>query len=211
MWSLCEGHDALLFKILHRIVLPTTTTTTNSKTFIILFSVVIISTMPVLSNLEQDIVLLTNGANNGNSLKDTTEREIETAATSTPTSHTGQTLIGPGIAGYLLAEATDEKLNKSNELDSTLAKVLERNGPDMRPLRDFRDFDDITLSVAKRAWQLMHEHAKAAATDRLKLVEPIIEQTLIAANVSLNCFEASQKTMKAAKELDSWAIQCKLT
>lgn len=114
-----------------------------------------------------------------------------------------------GIAGYLLAEASSEKLNNSNTLDSTLASILSRTGPDMRPLRDFEDFDDITVDVAKRAWQLMHEHAKTALVDKFQLMGPIVVSVLKSANVSNECIDAAVDTMKAAQQLDSWAIQRK--
>lgn len=117
--------------------------------------------------------------------------------------------FGSGIAGYLLAEASDEKLNKSNTLDATLASILGRTGPDMRPLRDFEDFDDITVDVARRAWQLMHEHAQSALVSRFKLVGPLVERVLKSANLSDKCIDAALNTMKAAQQLDSWAIQRK--
>lgn len=124
-------------------------------------------------------------------------------------SSNGREYFGPGVAGYLLAEATDEKLNKSNAIDATLASILNRTGPDMRPLRDFEDFDDITVNVSKRAWQLMHEHAQTALVDRFKLMGPLVESVLKSANVSLQCIDAALNTMKAAQQLDSWAIQRK--
>lgn len=124
-------------------------------------------------------------------------------------SNNGGEKFGSGIAGYLLAEATDEKLNNSNAIDATLASILNRTGPDMRPLRDFEDFDDITVNVSKRAWQLMHEHAQTALVDRFKLMGPLVESLLKSANVSLECVDAALNTMKAAQQLDSWAIQRK--
>lgn len=116
-----------------------------------------------------------------------------------------------GVAGYLLAEATNEELNKSDALDATLANILGRTGPDMRPMRDFEDFHDISVEVAKRAWRLMHQHAKSAVRDRFKLMGPLVEQALLAANVSLDCMKAAIDTMSAAQRLDSWAIQRKLS
>lgn len=121
----------------------------------------------------------------------------------------GGKLIAGGLAGYLLADPTNSQLNSSNALDSKLADILDRIGPDMRPLRDFRDFDDISVDVAKRAWKLMHDHALAAANGRLSLVRPIVERALLAANVSGACLSAASKTMDSAERLDSWAIQCK--
>lgn len=115
----------------------------------------------------------------------------------------------PASAGYLFAEPTDNQLNQSDAIDSTLANVLDRTGPDMRPLRDFKDSDDITLEVAKRAWQLMHHHAQTAVSDKIKLIEPIVEQVLRDANVDEKCLNAAIQTMEGAKRFDSWAIQCK--
>lgn len=117
---------------------------------------------------------------------------------------------GSGLAGFLLTDSTNLKLNLSNDLDLKLSNILDRNGPDMRPSSDFTDFDDITIDISKRAWLLMHNHAEKLVLDKLKLIEPILEQTLLFSNVSSNCYEAVTRTIKAAKNLDSWAIQCKL-
>lgn len=117
---------------------------------------------------------------------------------------------GSGLAGFLLTDSTDSKLDLSNELDLKLSNILDRTGPDMRPSSDFTDFDDITIDISKRAWKLMHNHAEKLLLDKLKIVEPILKETLMLSNVSSNCYEAVIKTITAAKTLDSWAIQCKL-
>ena len=135
-------------------------------------------------------------------LQATRDNHLFVSATNERRSH------GNGIAGYLLADSTDQKLNHSSAIDSELASILNRNGPDMRPLRDFRDFDDITLGVAKRAWQLMHHHAQTAVTDRVNFMRPLVEESLEAANVSAQCLDAALQTMHAAQRLESWAIQC---
>lgn len=133
-------------------------------------------------------------------------QDTDSHQASSPALHTTN---GCNDAGYLLADATDEQLNRSDIIDSTILSLLARDGPDMRPLRDFRDYDDITLDVAKRAWQLMHQHAQRATADKVKLATPSIERALLGANVSTDCSNAIQATLVAAQRLDSWAIQCK--
>lgn len=122
--------------------------------------------------------------------------------------HTAQ-ISGSGVAGFLLAKGSDTKLNQSDGTDSLLGDLLARVGPDMRPMRDFRDFHDITPEVAKRAWLLMHDHAQLAVADRMQFMKPIIGQLLEQANVSRRCSADALSTIEAAKQLDSWAIQCK--
>lgn len=113
---------------------------------------------------------------------------------------------GSGIAGFLLAKAGD-KLNISDGVDSLLAELLARVGPDMRPMRDFRDFDDITPEVAKRAWLLMHDHAQLALAERMQFMRPIVVELLKQANVSTRCSAAAISVIEAAQRLDSWAVQ----
>lgn len=124
--------------------------------------------------------------------------------------HTNLTEAASFAAGYLLADATDKQLDLADGVDATLASVLQRNGPDMRPLRDFRDFDDITLEVAKRAWKLMRRHAQRAAKSRLSALQPLVLQSLVEANVSDQCYKAALSTISSAQNLDSWAIQREL-
>lgn len=116
---------------------------------------------------------------------------------------------GSGAAGFLLAQPTDNKLNQSSGVDALLAELLARVGPDMRPMRDFGDFPNITPEVTKRAWLLMHEHARLAVADRMQFMAPIVDALLGQANVSERCSRAARSTLEAAKQLDSWAIQCK--
>lgn len=116
---------------------------------------------------------------------------------------------GGGTGGYLLAGATDQQLDANDRVDATLSGILNRQGPDMRPLRDFRDADDISVEVAQRAWRLMHHHALVSVGQRVSLLQPLVEQALSGANVSAQCALAARKTMQAAQQLDSSAIQRK--
>lgn len=112
---------------------------------------------------------------------------------------------------YLLAGQSNLQLNKSDELDAKLASLLDNNGPDMRPLRDFRHSDDITLEVAARGWRLMRKHALSAAKQRLGSLRPLVQQTLAASKVSSGCISASLATIDAGQRLHSWAIQRKFS
>lgn len=115
----------------------------------------------------------------------------------------------PGLAGYLLAQS-GELASSPDPIERRLAELLEVAVPDMRPLRDFgHNSDDITLELAQRAWQLMHQHARLAVDHKLGLVWPVVERALEAANLSSECREAASKTVSAARRLDSWAIQSK--
>lgn len=117
---------------------------------------------------------------------------------------------GAGLAGYLLADSTDLQLNQTNSVDALLSSILNRVGPDMRPLRDFSYASaDITLEVAQRAWILMHHHAQTAVSDKLSFIRPFVEEALESAQVSPQCRLAAQRTMEAGKKLQSWAIQRK--
>lgn len=115
-----------------------------------------------------------------------------------------------GLAGYLLAERSDERLDRAQPTDLHLLRLLARSGPDMRPMRDFEQLsDDITLEVAQRAWQVMHGHALAFVGHKLEASWPQLELALEAANVSAQCRAAAAKTVQAALKLDSWALQRK--
>lgn len=117
---------------------------------------------------------------------------------------------GAGLAGYLLADPTDSQLNLTNAVDASLSGILDRIGPDMRPLRDFNYASaDITLEVAQRAWLLMRHHAQTAALDKLSFSRPFVEEALESAKVSPECLLAARETMGAGEKLQSWAIQCK--
>lgn len=118
--------------------------------------------------------------------------------------------VGAGLAGYLLADSTDSQLNLTNAVDASLSGILDRIGPDMRPLRDFNHASaDITLEVAQRAWLLMRHHAQTAALDKLSYSRPFVEEALESAKVSPECLLAARETMEAGEQLQSWAIQCK--
>lgn len=110
-------------------------------------------------------------------------------------------------AGFLFADRTDARLNLTDQVDVALSKILDRNGPDMRPSRDFKDFSDITMNVSKRAWILLHEHAKLAIQDRLDMSKPAFDELLTSANVSRGCHDAIHEVFEAAKRLDEWAVK----
>lgn len=112
------------------------------------------------------------------------------------------------LAGYLLVDPTDQRLlNLSDPLDRNLSQILDRQGPDMRPSRDYHDFKDISLDMSKRAWSLMREHAKIALQLRTHLAWPPIERLLAEARVSGQCVEAISKTFSGARRLESWAVK----
>lgn len=110
-------------------------------------------------------------------------------------------------AGYLFAEQTDARLNLSDAVDASLSRILDRDGPDMRPSRGFKESDDLTLEVSLRAWRLFYEHASIAVADRINLAQPAIEQLLIDANVSSGCKTSVSETFKGALRMESWAIK----
>lgn len=113
------------------------------------------------------------------------------------------------LAGYLMSAHLDRKLNESQPDDAQLLALLHRLGPDMRPLRDFRDFPGVGLGVAQRAWRLMHEHAQQQATTRLQPLRRATRELASAAQVSNECMRSLEATISAAEQLDSWAIQRK--
>lgn len=102
-------------------------------------------------------------------------------------------------------------------LNKTIEVALEQLAPDLRQLRDFtltttnnNQIDDATsLKLSLEAWKLMHNQAKQAVSSRLSLLEPIIIEFLNEVRVSQQCLVASKRTLEAAKNLDSWAIQRK--
>lgn len=108
----------------------------------------------------------------------------------------------------------DKQHNTPQSLDSRLSDALDQIGPDLRQMRDFSQLDDslaIDIGLAKRAWQLMRNHAQNAIVSRLQLIGPLIMDNLAKSNVSLECVDAIQQTIDGAKKLDSWAIQRKLS
>lgn len=114
-----------------------------------------------------------------------------------------------GLADFLMMGQTDELLDESSDVDRTLAELLDRDGVDMRPMRDFRDSDQVTLRVAKRAWSLMHHHARSSIDERVTRLWPHLEKLLKTAQVSSKCLNATHQTALAAHRFDSWAIQSK--
>lgn len=97
-------------------------------------------------------------------------------------------------------------------IDDELDRLLQTQGPDMRPMRDFRSKnsvvdDDISVAVAERAWRRMRSHARSIVERRIMALGPLIERALQAARVSQQCTQAAQRTLAAAQRLDSWAIQ----
>jgi len=110
-------------------------------------------------------------------------------------------------AGFLFAHRVDTQLDIRDSIDATLLDILKRNGPDMRPSRDFKDFKDITLEISKRAWELLHEHVVSYVKDKTRLTWPAIEQLLRETAVSNKCLEALQFTFEQAGMMRSWAIK----
>lgn len=103
--------------------------------------------------------------------------------------------------------------SEDTDLDRRLWHMLNQTGPDLKQLRDFKHLDSesgIDVQLAKRAWHLMRLHTKQAISNRLQLSEPIILEFIEQAGVSSKCFKAAKRTIKGAKDLESWAIQCKL-
>lgn len=100
-------------------------------------------------------------------------------------------------------------LRSDSKLDQTIVGALDRVGPDMRPMRDFTDMDEINLDVAKRVWLLMHDRARLMVSKRVDNSRALIEQLLIEAQVSQQCLNASRSTLTGISNLDSWATQRK--
>lgn len=111
------------------------------------------------------------------------------------------------IGGYLLSRKTDQKLNLSDPIDGKISDILDRNGPNMRPSRNFKDFEDLSVNVSIQAWKLLYDHSSYMLKERINLVQPVIELLLTDANVSTHCYEAVKEVFSGAKRLDSWAIK----
>lgn len=110
-------------------------------------------------------------------------------------------------AGFLLSRATDTHLNLSDPIDRHLSDILNRNGPDMRPSRDYKDFKDITLNVSMRAWSLLHQHAQFAISNRIDYTWPALREIMVSAKVSNKCQKAISATMDGARRMESWSIK----
>ena len=111
------------------------------------------------------------------------------------------------VAGYLLSHKTDSLLNLSNPIDANLSDVLNRNGPDMRPSRNYRDFQDISMEVSKRAWVLLHEQTSVSLRRRIELAWPALEEILFVSRVSNKCLNSIKLVMEGAKRMESWAVK----
>lgn len=109
--------------------------------------------------------------------------------------------------GYLLAQSTDQKLNLNDPIDRNLSLILDRDGPDMRPSRNCRDFTDITANISIRAWDLMHEHAAIAIEQKIDAAWPLVEKLLADARVSKQCVGSIKLMMAGAKRMESWAVK----
>jgi hypothetical protein len=112
------------------------------------------------------------------------------------------------LASYLVPNETYSKLTDQTDSDGRLLSVLDRIGPDMKPANGFVDPPNITLDVARRAWQLMHNHAEQFAADRVDLLWPVVRQTLVQAEVSGECLVAAQEVASSARNLKTWAVKC---
>lgn len=91
--------------------------------------------------------------------------------------------------------------------DRTIAELLAKLGPDMRPSGEYRDLRGVTVDIAQRAWRRMHKHAAEVVADKVGQTWPMIESALLDANVSSGCSLAAKKTAAGARNLDAWAIQ----
>lgn len=109
--------------------------------------------------------------------------------------------------GYLLADATDKYLNNSDRIDAKILELLERDGPDMRPTRGYKDFDDIDIDTAVRSWSLLHRHAFKAINDKIDHISPFVGELLDSANASKQCKTAVRQILRRARSLDSWAVK----
>lgn len=115
------------------------------------------------------------------------------------------------MANLLLAPAYNSGTNKTIEL------ALEQLAPDLRQLRDFtlptsgnKAHDDAkSLELSLEAWKLMRNQAHRAVNSRLQMVEPILIEFLNEARVRRQCLLACERTLHAARSLESWAIQRK--
>lgn len=130
------------------------------------------------------------------------------------------------VSNLLLMPSSRNKImnvTEQKELDEALFQI----GPDLRQLRDFTDEqrqqkqtnNNIThnaslpsspsMEMSVLSWKLMRHHAQQVLAQKLHLLEPILIETLIEANVSSKCLKAGIETLKAATRLESWAIQSK--
>lgn len=112
-----------------------------------------------------------------------------------------------GAVNYMLAEATDLALNLSDPIDAKLSVILDRDGPDMRASRGYKDFNDANIEVATRAWTLMHQHALKAIRERVDFAKPAVEEILAAAGVNDSCRQSVDQVFEGAKRMDSWAVK----
>uniref|UniRef100_A0A6G1SPL6 Nose resistant to fluoxetine protein 6 n=1 Tax=Aceria tosichella TaxID=561515 RepID=A0A6G1SPL6_9ACAR len=123
------------------------------------------------------------------------------------------------LINYLVPDGTYSKLvqqqqqqqqqrgSKGAQNDARLLSLLDHIGPDMKPANGFADPPNITLDVAKRAWQLMHDHAEQFAGERINLMWPIVRQALVAAEVSDKCLVAAEQVASSALKLKTWAVK----
>lgn len=116
-------------------------------------------------------------------------------------------MANAAAAGYLLSSARDTQLDLKDPIDRHLWDILNRNGPDMRPSRDYKDFKDVPVNVSMRAWWLLHDYAKMAISNKIYYAWPAIEEVLASARVSNKCQKAVQSTMDGANRMESWAIK----
>lgn len=116
-------------------------------------------------------------------------------------------IIEPIAAGFLAAGRADIWLDGKRATDSKLGEVLARDGPDMRPSRDYKDFKDITMEVSQRAWRMYHDRVRSLIGGLVKQAGPVWEEVLREARVSNKCFDAMRTLESEAINLRSWAVK----
>lgn len=122
-------------------------------------------------------------------------------------SHQHDAIAASAASGFLLSGAADKYLNLSNSVDAKIDEILDRDGPDMRPSRDYRDYKDIDIEVALRSWTLLRRHAFRVLSNQLDTIRPVVVELLDSSQVSNECKQAALGVFQSAKNLDSWAVK----
>lgn len=127
-------------------------------------------------------------------------------------------VMGNVATGYLLSNAarcsshamtSAMRVNDAAtlKLDAAIDRLLaDSTGPDFKSAHGTLELANITLDMAKRAWQLLHERARTNIVQRVDLTLPAIDSILQAARVSAECRRAWHRTLEGAKRMESWAV-----
>lgn len=128
--------------------------------------------------------------------------------------------LHPQPADFLFVGQTSSSSSNSNlyqskitdQLDLNISMWLDEQDTERRTLRD-----DIrrkpkrgeTLEGAKRAWTILHEHTRAALSNKINLIlRPEVDQLFaITPNISKQCKKAVFRTLDAAVDMDAWAVK----